>query len=44
MWLDLAAAQGLESAKRAHDQLAAKMSPEEFDKARRMARDWQPTK
>ncbi len=42
MWLDLAAAQGVQIALKFREDLAAKMTPDQIAEARRMARDWKP--
>jgi TPR repeat protein len=44
MWLNLAAAQGLEDAKSARDRIVFKMTPEQTAEAQRLAREWKPTK
>ena len=44
MWLNLAAAQGLEAARSARDNLAANMTPDQIAEAQRLAREWKPTK
>ena len=44
MWLNLAAAQGDDDAKKARDLLASKMTPEQIAEAQRLAREWKPTK
>jgi TPR repeat protein len=42
MWLNLAAAQGLEDAKSARDKIASKMTPAQIAEAQRLAREWKP--
>ncbi len=44
MWLNLAAAQGDDDAKKARDLLASKMTPEQIAEAQQLAREWKPTK
>jgi TPR repeat protein len=44
MWLNLAAAQSAGLAKVSLDELAAKMTPDQIAEARRLAREWKPTK
>jgi localization factor PodJL len=43
MWLNLAAAQGNADAARARDELAAKMTPAQIEKAQALAAAWKPT-
>ncbi len=40
MWLNLAAKQGIERARKARDELAKKMTPAQLDEAQRLAREW----
>ncbi len=40
MWLSLAAAQGIENARKARDILAARMTPAQIAEAQRLAREW----
>ncbi len=42
MWLSLAAAQGIENARKARDRLAEKMTPVQLADAQRLAREWKP--
>ena len=42
MWVNLAAAQGDENARKARDKLAEKMPPAQITEARRLAREWKP--
>ena len=44
MWLSLAAARGDEDARRLRDRVAAGMDSAQLDAARRLARDWRPTR
>ncbi len=42
MWVNLAAAQGNEQARKAVDILAGKMTPHQLAEAQRLAREWKP--
>ncbi len=42
MWVNLAAAQGNEQARKAVDLLAEKMTPAQIAEAQRLAREWKP--
>ena len=42
MWVNLAAAQGIEDARKARDILAKHMTHAQMDEARRLAREWTP--
>ncbi len=44
MWLDLAAAQGKEIARKHRELIAKKMTPADILKAQRLAREWKPKK
>jgi hypothetical protein len=44
MWFSLAAANGMEVAGKARDQLAVQMTPDQLVAAQRLAREWKPTK
>jgi TPR repeat protein len=44
MWLSLATEQGDKMASDARDLVAAKMSSAQIEKAKRLAREWKPTK
>ncbi len=41
-WLNLAAAQGHETAKQNRDLAAERMTPDQIAEAQRLAREWQP--
>ncbi len=42
MWVNLAAAQGDEKARKARDKLAEQLTPAQIAEARRLAREWKP--
>ncbi len=42
MWVNLAAAQGIEDARDARDILAELMTPSQIAEAQRLAREWKP--
>jgi hypothetical protein len=42
MWFSLAAANGMDAAGKARDQLAAQMTPDQIAEAQRLAREWKP--
>ena len=42
MWLNLAAAQGYEEAKKDRDFVASHMTADQLAEAQRLARDWKP--
>ncbi len=42
MWWNLAAAQGIEQARKARDMLAEGMTPAQLDEAQRLALEWKP--
>ena len=42
MWVNLAAAQGDENARKARDKLAEQMAPAQITEAQRLAREWKP--
>ena len=43
MWINLAAAQGSESEKRARDALEKQMTPAQIAEAQKLSREWKPT-
>jgi TPR repeat protein len=44
MWFNLAAAQGNENGKKGRDLVAGKMSPQQIERAQKLARNWKPKK
>jgi hypothetical protein len=44
MWFSLAGSQGVEDALHNRDVIEGKMSPQQLEKAREMARNWKPKK
>ena len=43
-WFSLAAANGMDAAGKARDQLATQMTPDQIVEAQRLAREWKPTR
>lgn len=43
MWMNLAAANGLEKAKKGRDIAARRMTPAQIEQAQKLAREWTPT-